>query len=78
MRQIAAGAAQIAGVESTVAVQGGDYELLINQSGARLLDQNLRWLGPIAYTDAEQTFARALQQIGGRPREGGRCVRPAA
>ncbi len=70
VRQIAAGAAQIAGVESTVAVQGGDYELLINQSGARLLDQNLRWLGPIAYTDAEQTFARALQRSAGVPEKG--------
>ena len=70
VRQIAEGAAQIAGVESKVVVQGGDYELLINQTGARLLDRNLRWLGPIAYTDAEQTFARALQRSAGVPEKG--------
>jgi len=70
VRQIAEGAAQIAGVESKVTVQGGDYELLINQTGARLLDRNLRWLGPIAYTDAEQTFARALQRSAGVPEKG--------
>jgi aminobenzoyl-glutamate utilization protein B len=70
VRKIAEGAAQIAGVESTVTVQGGDYELLINQTGARLLDRNLRWLGPIAYTDAEQTFARALQRSAGVPEKG--------
>jgi aminobenzoyl-glutamate utilization protein B len=70
VREIAEGAARIAGVESKVIVQGGDYELLINQTGARLLDRNLRWLGPIVYTDAEQTFARELQRSAGVPEKG--------
>jgi aminobenzoyl-glutamate utilization protein B len=70
VRQIAEGAAQIAGVQSNVIVQGGDYELLINKTGARLIDRNLRWIGPIAYTDAEQTFARALQKSAGVPEKG--------
>ena len=70
VREIAEGAARIAGVESKVTVQGGDYELLINQTGARLLDRNLRWLGPIVYTDAEQTFARELQRSAGVPEKG--------
>jgi aminobenzoyl-glutamate utilization protein B len=70
VREIAAGAARIAGVESKVIVQGGDYELLVNQTGARLLDRNMRWLGPIVYTDAEQTFARALQRSAGVPEKG--------
>jgi aminobenzoyl-glutamate utilization protein B len=70
VRQIAEGAAQIAGVQSQIIVQGGDYELLINQTGARLLDRNLRWVGPVAYTDAEQTFARALQKSAGVPEKG--------
>jgi aminobenzoyl-glutamate utilization protein B len=70
VREIAAGAAQIAGVESKVIVQGGDYEMLINQTGARLLDRNMRWLGPIVYTEAEQTFARALQRSAGVPEKG--------
>jgi aminobenzoyl-glutamate utilization protein B len=70
VRQIAEGAAQIAGVESKIVVQGGDYELLINQTGARLLDRNLRWLGPITYTDDEQIFARTLQRSAGVPEKG--------
>lgn len=70
VREIAEGAARIAGVESKVIVQGGDYELLISQTGARLLDRNLRWLGPIVYTDAEQTFARELQRSAGVPEKG--------
>ena len=70
VRQIADGAAQIAGVQGKVIVQGGDYELLINQTGARLLDGNLRWVGPVTYTDAEQTFARTLQKSAGVPEKG--------
>lgn len=70
VRQAAAGAAQAAGVESTVTVQTGDYELLINQAGARLLHANLQWLGPIAYTAEEEAFARALQKSAGVPEKG--------
>ncbi|MGH9791755.1 MAG: amidohydrolase, partial [Candidatus Acidiferrales bacterium] len=52
VREIARGAGIMAGVESKLTVQGGDYELLVNMAGARLLDSNLRWLGPIRYTEA--------------------------
>jgi aminobenzoyl-glutamate utilization protein B len=65
VREIAQGAALVAGVESTIVPQGGDYEILVNTAGAKLLDSNLRWLGPIAYTDAEQDFARELQKAAG-------------
>ncbi len=70
VRQIAEGAALVAGVESTIINQGGDYEILVNTAGAKLLDGNLRWLGPITYTDAEQTFARALQKSAGVAQKG--------
>jgi aminobenzoyl-glutamate utilization protein B len=70
VRQIAEGAARIAGVQSTVTIQSGDYEMLINQTGARLLDRNLRWLGAITYTEAEHTFARTLQRSAGIPEKG--------
>lgn len=65
VRMIAQGAALIAGVEHTLTIQGGDSEILINTAGARLLDANLRWLGPIEYTAGEQEFARSLQQSAG-------------
>jgi aminobenzoyl-glutamate utilization protein B len=70
VRDIARGAALMAGVESTLTIQGGDYELLNNMIGARLLDANLRWLGPITYTEAEQEFARAIQRATGKPEKG--------
>ena len=31
-------------------VQGGDYEMLVNMTGARLLQANLDWLGPLPFT----------------------------
>lgn len=65
LRQAAAGAALGAGVQSQVTVQAGDFEILINETGERLLDANLRWLGPISYTPEEETFARALQTNSG-------------
>ena len=37
----------------------------MNETGARLLDANLRWVGPIAYTPEEDAFARELQKAAG-------------
>jgi aminobenzoyl-glutamate utilization protein B len=65
VRKIAEGAALMAGCESTVTVQAGDYELLVNMAGAKLLHANLSWLGPIKYTEEEQEFARAIQRATG-------------
>jgi aminobenzoyl-glutamate utilization protein B len=65
LRPMVQGAALMAGVEGTLTVQAGDYEVLVNETGARLLDANLRWLGPIAYTPEEEAFARELQKKAG-------------
>jgi aminobenzoyl-glutamate utilization protein B len=62
VREIAAGAGMMAGVESKVTVQTGSYEILVNMTGARLLHSNLTWLGPIAYTPEEIEFARSIQR----------------
>ncbi len=62
VKEIAAGAAQIAGVESKVTIQTGDYELLVNRTGATALQKNLEQLGPINYTAEEQAFAKRIQQ----------------
>jgi aminobenzoyl-glutamate utilization protein B len=70
VKDIASGAALVAGVESELTVQAGDYEILVNQEGARLLDRNLRWVGPIGFTEEEQEFARAIQRATGVPEKG--------
>lgn len=65
VREIAKGAAMMAGVESKLTIQTGDYEMLVNIAGAKLLQTNLNWLGPIKYTEEEQNFARAIQRATG-------------
>jgi aminobenzoyl-glutamate utilization protein B len=70
VRKIVEGAGLIAGVESKLTIQGGDYEVLVNMTGAKLLHSNLEWLGPIRYTAEEQEFARALQRATGMVEEG--------
>ncbi|HYV05153.1 MAG TPA: amidohydrolase [Blastocatellia bacterium] len=69
-RKIAEGAALMAGVESKVTVQGGDYEMLNNLAGAKLIHSNLTWLGPIKYTNEEQEFAKAIQRATGVEEKG--------
>jgi aminobenzoyl-glutamate utilization protein B len=70
LREIAEGAGKIAGVESKFTVQTGCYEILVNMAGAKLLQQNLEWLGPIKYTEQEQEFARAIQRATGAAQKG--------
>jgi len=67
VREAAKGAALMAGVESKLTIQAGDYEMLNNMVGAHLLDANLRWLGALSYTEAEQEFARGIQRATGKP-----------
>ncbi|MFY9557744.1 MAG: amidohydrolase [Blastocatellia bacterium] len=69
-RKIAEGAALMAEVESKLTVQGGDYEILVNMTGAKLIHANLSWLGPIQYTVAEQEFAKAIQRATGVAEKG--------
>ncbi|HOX81990.1 MAG TPA: amidohydrolase, partial [Chryseolinea sp.] len=70
VKEIAKGAAEIAGVESKVTVQTGDYELLVNKKGAEALQNNLEILGPITYTPEETTFAKKIQEIQGGEQTG--------
>lgn len=70
VKEIAKGAAMIAGVESTVFVQGGDYEVLVNRKGAEALQKNLEILGPITYTSEEIAFAKKIQQVQGGTQSG--------
>ncbi len=65
LKQAVQGAALAAGVSGSARVQAGDLEILINETGARLLDANLRFVGPIAYTPEEDAFARRLQAAAG-------------
>jgi aminobenzoyl-glutamate utilization protein B len=70
VKEIAQGAGMIAGVESKVTVQTGDYELLVNRTGAAALQKNLELLGPIPYTDYEIAFAKKIQEEQGGKQTG--------
>jgi aminobenzoyl-glutamate utilization protein B len=70
VRKIAEGAGLMAEVEANVKLQSGNWEMLVNMTGARLIDENLRWLGPIRFTEEEQTFARAIQRSAGVEEKG--------
>jgi aminobenzoyl-glutamate utilization protein B len=70
VRKMAEGAALAADVESTLRVNTGYFERVVNFTGARLLQANMDWVGPIRYTGVEQEFARALQKSAGVPEKG--------
>jgi len=70
VRKMAEGSALAADVESTLRIQSGYYERLMNRAGAHVLQANMDWIGPIQYTGAEQEFARAVQKSAGVPEKG--------
>lgn len=60
MKEIARGAAMMAGVEMTARLNNGLYEILINESGAKALHANMELVGPITYTQEELDFAQKI------------------
>jgi aminobenzoyl-glutamate utilization protein B len=70
VRQMAQGAALAAGVESTVRVQAGDWNMLVNMAGQGLAWDNMAWLGPIGFSNEEQQFAKQIQHETGVPETG--------
>ena len=60
-KRIAEGAAMMAGVEFSIQLISGMHEILVNRTGAALLQKNLEALGPITYTENEMEFAKKIQ-----------------
>lgn len=70
MREIAQGAATMAGVESNIKLLSGDYELLINETGAKALHANMELVGPVTYTKEETDFANEIMKQYGSEAKG--------
>jgi aminobenzoyl-glutamate utilization protein B len=70
VKDIARGAALIAGVEHTLTIQTGYTDTNILESGLKLLHENLTLVGEPSYTAEEQAFARALQKATGKKEVG--------
>jgi aminobenzoyl-glutamate utilization protein B len=64
-RTIAEGAALATGTTASFTVQSGSWELLLNMAGARLIHDNMMWLGPIPFSESEHEFARQVQRATG-------------
>ncbi len=62
MRDIAKGAALMAGVEYDIKLNNGLYEILINETGAKALQANMELVGPIVYTKEELGFADKIMK----------------
>jgi len=61
-RAAAEGAALATGTQATFTIQSGNYEMVVNMEGAKLIHENMVWLGPIPFTEQEQKFARGIQR----------------
>ena len=62
MKNIAKGAALMAGVDYEVKLNSGLYEILVNQAGADVLQKNIEFVGPISYTEEEIEFANNIMK----------------
>lgn len=62
MKDIAKGAALMAGVEYEIKLNNGLYELLINETGAKALQKNMTLVGPVTYTKEELSFADKIMK----------------
>lgn len=62
MKDIAKGAALMAGVSYEVRLNNGLYELLVNETGAKTLQNNMELVGPISYTKDELDFADKIMK----------------
>ena len=63
---MAEGAAIMADVEHEISLVSGIHEVLPNRAGGARLQANLELLGPLEFTDEEQTFARGIQEATGK------------
>ncbi len=70
VKEIAKGAAIIAGVEYEVVLNSGVYNTLKNKKGAEVLQSNIELLGPIKYTEKETEFAQKIQEASGFEKTG--------
>ena len=62
VRDIIKGAALMAGVDYTIELQAGSYEVLVNEAGAKAMQKNLELIGPIEYSKDEIDFANTIQK----------------
>ncbi|MEM7367915.1 MAG: amidohydrolase [Bacteroidota bacterium] len=73
VEEMAGGAAIMADVDHKISLISGIHEVLVNRTGGAVLQQNLEFLGPIEYTEEEQTFGKKIQEATGKKQVGIEC-----
>jgi len=68
--KIAEGAALMTGAGYSIDLISGWHEVLVNRTGAAVMQRNMELLGPVAYTEEEMNFARSIQKATGKPEKG--------
>lgn len=70
MKNIAKGAALMAGVDYEIKLNSGLYEILVNEVGAKVLQKNMEFVGPISYSKDEIDFANTIMKQYGADSKG--------
>jgi len=70
VKEMAEGAAIMADVDVKISLISGIYELLVNRTGAEVMQKNLELLGPIKYTEEEIAFGKKIQEVTGKEQVG--------
>ncbi len=70
VKEMAEGAAIMANVDYKISLISGIYEVLVNRSGGKLMQNNLELLGPLTYTEEETLFGKKIQEQTGKPQVG--------
>jgi len=67
---IAKGAALMTGTKYETKLISGIYEILVNRTGAEIMQKNLETLGEITYTEEEIAYANTILKESGKPQIG--------
>lgn len=70
VEEIARGAAIMTKTDYKITLISGVHEILVNRTGSAKMQENLEFLGPIKYTDAEHEFAKGIQKATGKEEVG--------
>lgn len=70
MLKIAEGAALMTGADYSIELISGWHEVLVNRTGAAVMQKNMEMLGPINYSQEEINFAKAIQKATNKPEVG--------
>jgi len=67
IQKIAEGAALMTDAGFSIQLISGWHEILVNRTGASVVQKNLEILGPIEYTEEEINFAKTIQSATNKP-----------